>query len=180
MGDDGAVAGKRGNQTVRDMVLSMAVIVAVSAGIYVVVPHDESKNPVKTVDYQVELASARRAAPYPVLAPQGLDRGWRATSVTYDGAGQDGAQWHLGFLAPKEQYVAVEQSDGRPAAFISSVTKRAEPVGGAVKAGGDKWERYEGETYRALVREQKGVTTVVTGTASYERLAEMAAALRAS
>lgn len=180
MGDDGAVAGMRGNQTVRDMVLSMAVIGVVSAGIYVVIPHDESKDPVKAVDYRVELASARRAAPYPVLAPEGLARDWRPTSVTYDRDGSDGAQWHLGFLTPKKQYVAVEQSDGRPAAFISSVTQRAEPAGGAVKVGEDKWSRYEGEKYKALVRQQKGVTTVVTGTASFERLAEMAAALRAS
>lgn len=180
MGDDGAVAGMRGNQTVRDMVLSMAVIGVFSAGIYVVIPHDESKNPVKTVDYRVELASARRAAPYPVLAPEGLARDWRATSVTYQGQGPDGAKWHLGFLAPKQQYVAVEQSDAKPAAFIAGVTHRAEPAGGAVKVAGQKWDRYEGAKYRALVRQQKDVTTVVTGTASFERLAEMAAALRGS
>lgn len=180
MGDDGAVAGMRGNQTVRDMVLSMAVIGVVSGGIYLVIPHDESKNPIKTVDYDVELASARRAAPYPVLAPKDLPRDWRATSVTYRGAGGEGAHWHLGYLTANEQYVAVEQSDARPAAFIAQVTQRAEPAGGTVKAGGSTWKRYEGGKYQALVREQKDVTTVVTGTASFEDLQRMAAALRAS
>ncbi|MFF3767805.1 DUF4245 domain-containing protein [Streptomyces sp. NPDC001922] len=167
----------RGTQTVRDMVLSMAVIGVVVASIYIFVPHDESQDPVKPIGYRVELDTARRAAPYPVAAPQGLPKTWRATSVTYNGAGDDGAVWHLGFMDPTNQYVAVEQSNGRAAKFIDSVSRRATKTDRTQKVGDTTWERYEGPKYDALVRKGHGVTTVVTGTASFERLGEMAAAL---
>ncbi|MET8677554.1 DUF4245 domain-containing protein [Streptomyces sp. NPDC004647] len=170
----------RGNQTVRDMVLSMAVIGVVVASIYVFVPHDDSKDPVKRVRYTVELDTARRAAPYPVAAPEGLPRTWRATSVTYDGGNPDGAAWHLGFLDPKREYVAVEQSNGKPSKFIESVSHGAATKDGTQQVGAVKWDRYKGPKYDALVRQERGVTTVVTGTAPFGRLAEMAAALKSS
>lgn len=62
MGDDGRVANMRGRQTVWDMVLSMAAIGAVVAGVYFFLPHNEG-DPVKTVSYTVELGQARRSAP---------------------------------------------------------------------------------------------------------------------
>ncbi|MEU6081488.1 DUF4245 domain-containing protein [Streptomyces sp. NPDC047108] len=170
----------RGTQTVRDMVLSMAVIGVVVAGIYLFIPHDPSKDPVKRISYQVELDTARRAAPYPVAAPEGLPKPWRATSVRYDGGNPDGAVWHLGFLDPDDQYVAVEQSNGRASKFVTKVSHGAEKTGREQRIGDASWVRYEGQKYDALVREERGVTTVVTGTASYAQLAKMAAALKTS
>jgi hypothetical protein len=170
----------RGKQTVRDMVLSMAVIGIVAAGIYIFIPHDDSKISVKPVSYRVELKTARRAAPYPVAAPQGLPKTWRATSVSYEGSGRNGAAWHLGFLDPRNEYVAVEQSDSRSSKFIDRVTYRATKTGETQRVGGVVWDRYEGPKYDALVREERDVTTVVTGTAAYGQLARMAAALETS
>jgi hypothetical protein len=174
------------------MVPSMAVVLLAAFAIYLFVPHDEDVDPVKPVSYRVELDSARRAAPYPVLAPEGLPRTWRATSVSYeaDGSGSGGA-WHLGFITPDTQYAAVEQSDEeRPAKYIERVTQGAQRTAGTTRAGGHEWTRYEGGKYDALVREvtrgQAGkgedrpagpYTVVVTGTASFSQLGEMAAAL---
>ncbi|WP_229891427.1 DUF4245 domain-containing protein [Streptomyces mashuensis] len=174
------MAGRNGkSQTIRNMLLSMAVVVPVAGISYLFIPHDESGDPVRTVSYGVELETARRAAPYAVAAPEGLGDGWRATSVRYRAQGDEGSAWHLGFLDPQRQYVAVEQSDGPARAFVDSVSRRAERTGRTQKVGDAVWQRYEGDKYNALVREEKGVTTVVTGTAPYERLAEMAAALKA-
>jgi hypothetical protein len=162
------------------MVLSMAVIGVFAAIIYLFIPHDASQSPVRTVGYRVELDTARRAAPYPVAAPVGLPKGWRATSVRYDANSGNGAVWHLGFLNPADEYVAVEQSDGRPSAFIRSASQGAERTGGTQRVGDVRWERYQGATYDALVLEERGVTTVVTGTASFGQLGVMAAALETS
>jgi len=175
MGDDGLVAGMRGNQTVRDMVLSMAVIGIVVAVIYMFVPHDDKADPVKVVDYRVELLTARRAAPYPVAAPEGLAKDWRPTSVTYERT--NGNAWHLGFLDPDGQYVAVEQSTAPADKFIRKVSHEAAATEQTQQIGDETWQRWEGPKYDALVRKDQGATTVVTGTASYEQLAEMAAAL---
>ncbi|MGK5629021.1 DUF4245 domain-containing protein [Streptomyces sp. URMC 123] len=170
----------RGKQTVRDMVLSLAVIGVAAALMYLFIPHDESKDPVRTVDYRVELETARRAAPYKVAAPQGLGEGWRATSVTYKGVSEHGAVWHLGFLNPNDEYVAVEQGDGPERKFVEQVTRDAEKTERTQRVGDQEWTRWEGPKYDALVRTEGGVTTVVTGTAPFEDLARMAAALRTS
>ncbi|MFJ6695776.1 DUF4245 domain-containing protein [Streptomyces sp. NPDC091272] len=170
-------AAKRGNQKIRDMVLSMAVIGGVVAVIYTVIPHDEKADPLKTVDYRVELSTAQRSAPYPVLAPQGLPKEWRATSVTY--RGDEGKAWHLGFLDPNREYVAVEQSTAAPDKYVPKVTLAAKNTGRTQRIGDAAWQVWKGEKYDALVRTDKGATTVVLGTAPDDRLTEMANSLKA-
>ncbi|MFJ1600522.1 DUF4245 domain-containing protein [Streptomyces sp. NPDC088261] len=165
----------RGRQSVRDMFLSMLVIGAVVAVIYVFIPHDEKADPVRAVDYRVELLTARRAAPYPVVAPTGLSDGWKPTSVSYERQNADA--WHLGYLDPDGEYVAVEQSTMPARKYVTDVTQRAENTGRTQEVAGETWQRWDGPKYDALVRTEAGATTVVTGTASYERLAQMAAAL---
>lgn len=173
------MGGKKTVQMVRDMVLSLVLIALAAGVVYLFLPHDDSKDPIQTVNYDVELDGARRAAPYPVAAPQGLPDGWRATSVRYNGASDEGATWHLGFLTPEREYVAVEQSDGRVAPFVSDVTQQATKTGRTERAGGESWDTYHGSKYNALVHRDTGVTTVVTGTAPHEDLTRMAASLKA-
>ncbi|MFI6285214.1 DUF4245 domain-containing protein [Streptomyces sp. NPDC051018] len=172
------MAGMRGRQTVRDMILSMAVIGVVVAVIYMFVPHDDSKDPVRAIDYRIELVTAQRAAPYPVMAPEGLPKGWRPTSVSYDRA--EGDAWHLGFLDPDRRYVAIEQSTQAPGKYVPKVTQRARDTGTTQLVDGKEWQRWEGEKYDALVRVDKGVTTVVTGSAPMAQLTTMAEALESS
>ncbi|MFF8956643.1 DUF4245 domain-containing protein [Streptomyces sp. NPDC014894] len=169
------MAGMRGRQTIRDMILSMVAIGGVVGVIYLFLPNDDEGDPLKRVDYRVEQVTAQRAAPYPILAPQGLPEEWKATSVSYKG--HEGDAWHLGFLDPDRQYVAVEQSTEARGKFIPKVTHHAENTGRTQRIGGETWQRWEGEKYNALVRENEGSITVVTGTASSARLAEMAASL---
>ncbi|MEE1756327.1 DUF4245 domain-containing protein [Streptomyces sp. SP18CS02] len=167
----------RGKQTVRGMFQSMAVICAAGGVMYLFIPHDDTADPIKPVDYRVELLTAQRAAPYAVVAPEGLAGEWKATSVSYER--QEANAWHLGFLTPEREYVAVEQSTAaRPDKYIGQVTHEASATDRTQQVAGQAWQRWEGPKYDALVRRDKGVTTVVTGTASWERLGEMAAALQ--
>ncbi|GHH77305.1 hypothetical protein GCM10018793_25030 [Streptomyces sulfonofaciens] len=172
------MAGRQGKQKVRDMLLSLGVIALVAGVMYVFIPHDDSKDPVKRVDYSVELLTARRAAPYPVAAPEGLPAEWKATSVRFQG--EKGNAWHLGFQDPTGQYVAIEQSTQEPAPFISGASQGARRTTATQRIGDRTWQRYEGGHYDALVHRDKGSTTVVTGTASFAELARMAQALKAS
>ncbi|MEU6346775.1 DUF4245 domain-containing protein [Streptomyces sp. NPDC046977] len=171
------MAKKRGTETVRDMVLSMAAIGVVVGIIWFFIPHDENHDPVQVVGYRVELDQARRSAPYPVAAPEGLGKGWRATSVTYEDTNPKAVHWHLGFVDPQNEYAAVEQSNADAEAFVASVSHDARKSGTRT-VGGETWDRYEGPKYDALVRQKGGVTTMVTGTAPADRLAELAAALQ--
>ncbi|MEW2394612.1 DUF4245 domain-containing protein [Streptomyces sp. NPDC046862] len=170
------MAGKNGKQTVRNMVLSLGVSVLAAGVIYLFVPHDDSAPELKRVDYRVELLTARRAASYPVAAPEGLPNSWKATSVRFQGDESDA--WHLGFHDPEGQYVAIEQSAQKPSTFIEDATQGAEETKSTQKIADQVWRRYEGERYDALVLEGDGVTTVVTGSAPFAQLTKMAEALK--
>ncbi|MDT7841018.1 DUF4245 domain-containing protein [Streptomyces justiciae] len=171
--------GKSGKQkTVRDMVLSLGLIGLMAGVIYLFIPHDDSDPEVKRVDYRVELLTARRAASYPVLAPEGLSADWKATSVRYDGA--DAESWHLGFSTPGGEYAQIEQSaTQKPEAFIDTASQGGEKTQTTTEIGGRTWTRYDGGRYDALVHEGEGATTVVAGTGGYDQLARMAKALKA-
>ncbi|MFC8365818.1 DUF4245 domain-containing protein [Streptomyces griseorubiginosus] len=171
------MAGSNGKQkTVRDMILSLGLIGIAAAVIYVFIPHDDSAPDIKTVDYRVELLTARRAASYPVAAPEGLPAGWKATSVRFQADESDA--WHLGFQAPGGEYVQIEQSAQKPSEFIDEATQGGEATKRTEEIAGRTWTRYTGGRYDALVHQGDGATTVVAGTGSAAQLTEMAKSLK--
>ncbi|MFD7640076.1 DUF4245 domain-containing protein [Kitasatospora sp. NPDC059795] len=171
-------SSKRGRQTVRDMVLSMAAVGIVVAVAYFSIPSAESKSGVHPVTYQVEVASAKRAAPYPLLGPEKLPDGWQATSVSYSPNEKGHAVWHLGLSTASGQYAAIEQSDGKPQDVVAKNVPGGKPDGSST-VDGQEWQRVQGDRYRALTRPAGSTgTTVLTGTASYEELAELARTLK--
>ncbi|MFD7880149.1 DUF4245 domain-containing protein [Streptomyces sp. NPDC059766] len=172
------MAGSNGKQkTVRDMILSLGLIMVAAGVIYIFVPHDDHAPDIKRVDYRVELLTARRAASYPVAAPEGLPESWKATSVRFRGDESDA--WHLGFQDPDGEYVAVEQSTQKRAEFVEEASQGARATKVTDEIGGRTWTRYTGGRYDALVLEgTDGSTTVVAGTASFDRLVKMAEALK--
>ena len=191
--DDRRVAGSNGKQkTVRDMILSLGLIGIAAALVYVFIPHDDHAPDIKRVDYRVELLTARRAASYPVAAPEGLPGTWKATSVRFRRDDHDA--WHLGFRAPDGQYVAIEQSTQKRSVFIDDASQGASATKVTEKIGGRTWVRYTGGRYDALVladgksggdaksgksgEDAKGSTTVVAGTGSFDQLTEMVRALK--
>ncbi|MFR9795334.1 DUF4245 domain-containing protein [Streptomyces sp. MS06] len=172
------MAGSNGKQkTVRDMVLSLALIVVAATVVYLFIPHDDHAPDLKRVDYRVELLTARRAASYPVAAPEGLPEAWKATSVRF--RGDDFDAWHLGFQAPDGQYVTIEQSTQKRAVFIDEASQGGKPTDTTEEIGGRTWIRCSGGRYDALVLQDRtgGSTTVVAGTGSFTQLKAMAAAL---
>lgn len=132
------VASKRGKQTVRDMILSTLVIAACAGVIYLFIPKDEHADPIKAVDFTVELATVRTAAPYPVAAPEGLPKEWKATSVRYDDAA--GKAWHLGFLDADRRYVAVEQSTAAAGTYVPEVSRKAKDTGRTETVAYQEWQ----------------------------------------
>ncbi|MBG7700481.1 DUF4245 domain-containing protein [Streptomyces sp. MC1] len=172
------MAGSNGRQkTARDMILSLALISIAGLVVYfIAIPHDDHAPDLKRVDYRVELVTARRAASYPVAAPEGLPSTWKATSVRFEGEKSD--RWHLGFQTPDGQYVQVEQSTQKPADFIDEASQGASATKRTEEIDGRTWTRYSGGRYDALVlKDPPGSTTVVAGTGSFEELRTMAAAL---
>jgi hypothetical protein len=143
----------------------------------VVLPDGQARS---TVDVAQQGARLRAVAPYQTYVPLGLPAGWLATSSRITGTpGEGPVAWHLGCRTARGGYAAVEESDEDPVAFVPRMANRDRPVG-AQQVAGATWERYyrPDKKQYSLARRLPGVTLVVTGTASYDELTALAAALR--
>lgn len=171
---------KRLTAGVGGFLMAMAACLLLVIAVMVITPNRD-RELLPTVDYSAQLWAMRSGAPYPVYAPEGLPARWRATSSRVSGLDGNGpAAWHLGMVTPSEQYAALEQSDEKPVSeYLWRMTNSRKPVG-SQQVAGQTWRQYfrQDKHQRSLVRELPGSTLVVTGTASYQELAVLAAALR--
>ena len=171
--------------TVRDMMLSLAVI-AVPIALVLALKPSKAGNPVHPVDattYQTTLGAARAAEPFAVLAPTGLPATWTLTSAYYNPAGSGPAEWHLGYLTPSGGYASLEQTSESFAGYLSDQHSNASQESAVQIAGAtpSEWQRYTGTApagLRTLLYAQDGKSTViVAGSAPLADLETLAAAL---
>lgn len=151
------------------VVLAIIAILAGAGSLLSSPPGD----PVPAVDYQPALSAARDAAPYPVLAPEDLPEGWRANSVRYR-IGSDA--WHLGILTDEDRYIGIEQSPDSVEELVEEFAAEAEPAGD-IELGGQTWALLRTEDRTTLVRRADDATTLVTGDAPQQSIADLAADL---
>lgn len=170
---------KRLRQTVRDMILSMAVV----AGVVLLIFHPwgrSTPDPVRTVDPAPVISAARAESDWPVLAPTGLPATWRATSARFEVAADGESVLQTGYLSPSTKYVGLAQSRTKETAFVRDRSGEGDPAGTATISG-VTWDRLESSDgkQRSLVRVDDGVTYVVTGQADWPEIEAFAASLRA-
>jgi hypothetical protein len=180
------VARDKRPATTGDMIRTMLVILVPVVLIMVFFSRDLGDYPVQEVDWRPVLAEARREAPYPVLAPEGLPPSWRATQVSWVATGEPYLNdqpsvrnlWRLGFLDPNDIFISINQGDARPEDFVADVTREA-VADGTSTVGDESWIRYVSpdERTRALVQTAPEVTTVVVGDTTYEALEAFAGTL---
>lgn len=153
-------------QTVRDMVLSLAVVLAAIA-VIMLITWRPSPDPVRVVDPAPVLTLARAQADYPVLYPAGLDEAWRPTSARWEVTEQSEPEpaWHVGFVTPDDAYAQLGQSATDDPDYVAGQVGAAEPSG-----EWQGWQRYDSADQRALVLVDSGVTVVVSGTAPWPTL----------
>lgn len=169
----------RARQTVRDLVISMAVVGAFVAFLFLIVLRP-TPDPVKTVEVAGSAQQAQATGAFEVLVPQGLPPGWRATSARFTpGVDPGTGTWFNGYLNPDDAFVAVVQQDFDVEDFVIEQTDQGMPEG-TVTIDGVNWQQYasaeSGEL--SLVNVSPEVTTVVTGTVGYDQLEDFAGRLR--
>ena len=172
--------------TTGDMVRSLLVIIVPLLLITIVFTNVPRDHPVKVVDWVPVLATARKQAPFPVLAPASVPAGWRATQVSWAKQGGPGPtgrisprnQWQLGFLDADDMYISLGQGDGDIADFLKQETRAGTPDGTSA-LGDQTWDRLisPDERTRSLVRSDPAATAVVSGDVSYEALEAYARSL---
>ncbi len=172
---------RRGRETVRDMVISMAVVGLGIAALMLVTWRPKPEAQVRVVDWKPAAVAAQFASHYPVVTPVGLSDQWRATSARFEVEPQSAGKpvWHVGYVTPNNSYAGVEQSDADPAIFISRTVDGGRPDGEVV-VGGRPWQSYGpgANGFRSLVRAEGGSTVIVTGSADSAELTALAAALQ--
>jgi hypothetical protein len=188
--DDGGVARRRGQETVRDMLLSLGVVMA---GVLVfavfVMPRGDREPAVKVVDTTVPVASFAGQAPFDLLAPRGLPAAWKPTSVrarTPSGGTSDAdvAELTIGFVVdePDDQRYAVFAASNAPDVVQRLLGDR--PITDSRVVDGVSWdERRADSGHLAFTRKVGGATFLVedgggTGGAGVDDLVRLAASLR--
>jgi hypothetical protein len=165
-------------QTVRDMVLSLGLVLGVVGLTLLITFRDEPDDPVRVVDTSPVVVGAATNAPFPVTLPQGVEPEWRPTSARVSGPGAQPFRWHIGYVTPSDEYAAAGQSNGTAATYLKDERANGETTG-TVRVGGRTWDVVEREDGKrtSLVSTTRGVTTLVTGTGTLDELEELAASL---
>ncbi|MDT3441254.1 MULTISPECIES: DUF4245 domain-containing protein [unclassified Pseudofrankia] len=187
------MARKRGQETIRDMTLSLAVVMAgVFAFVFFVLPRGDDEQAVKVVDNAaVSVTSFARQAPYQVLAPSGLAQDlWKPTSLrvqapgAVQGADTDLAVLTIGYVVDRKGHrtFARYEVSNAPDAVQRLLGNR--PVTGHRAIAGETWdERRDDDGHLALTRTAGGSIVIVddgdgSGGASPADLDALAASVR--
>ncbi|MBL7501413.1 DUF4245 domain-containing protein, partial [Frankia sp. CN7] len=187
------MARTRGQETVRDMVLSLAVVMAgVFLFVIFVLPRGDGEDAVKVVENTSTTVTAfARQAPYEVLAPSGLGQDlWKPTSLRVQvpgstaGADPDVATLSIGYVVDREDdraYARYEVSNA-PDAVQRLLGNR--PVTGHRAIDGQTWdERRSDDGHLALTRAVGDAVVIIddgagSGGASEADLEALAASVR--
>ncbi|MDP9395176.1 MAG: DUF4245 domain-containing protein [Actinomycetota bacterium] len=174
-----AAAGtRRGRGSVADMLRSLLVVIGAVVVVLAITPRPNGEA-VRVVDITPRLAEARAGAPYDVVAPTGLAARWRATSARVDRRPDGALRWHVGFVTPSDRYAGVVQSNEPAQPFVAEQSNSG-LAQGETRVAGEPWQRlyHEAKDQRSLWRRVGDSSVVVTGTAPWPELEELAASLR--
>lgn len=164
--------------TAANMMRSMAVIVAITLALFFVTGRPNSRTP-ESID--VASAAEHRAAEagQPFAYPEDLPEGWVATSVRYASSTGGVMAWNAGYTTPDGEYVSVQQAANPGKEWIRAQTNDGTAVGRLTTEDGREWVRRDrqGKVRRSLVHDpgsSSTLTTLVTGTGSWDQLEEFA------
>ena len=170
--------------TVRDMILSMTLIVLPILLVIWLMPNSSPKTPVPAVstgEYQAMLTAARSELPFTALSPTGLSSGWQLTSDNYQPEGSTAADWHLGYQTPSGKYAVFEQTTESLVEFLNGQSSNA-ASSGTVQVAGVGWQEYTGTPPSALktllFRSTGKSLEVVAGSAPMTELQTLAGSLQ--
>lgn len=161
-----------------NMARSMAVIVAIALGLFLMTGRPNSTTP-ESVDVPGTAEFRAQQAGQPFAYPADLPEGWVATNVRYVRSKGDVMMWNAGYTTPDGEYVSVQQALDPGSAWVDTQTNNGQRAGTLTTDDGRVWAKREreGKVQRSLVNAPKAtteLTTLVTGTGSWEQLEDFA------
>jgi hypothetical protein len=181
------VADRR-NKTVRDMTISMVVIVI---GVLVLVafqggfsfsPGTPSGGTAPTADVQGGFSTADRLTGFPVVIPKGLPSTWHGSSFSLTPApGTPDAPPTVrgGWQTPTGSYITLIESSGSLTAVLAAELGQTDGSStGSVTVGSAQWSISPGVRNEvAWSRTSSGVSLLITGNATVAEFTQLAAAV---
>jgi hypothetical protein len=150
------------------------------AGLFLLVTPQSRDEHIPRRDYSITVANFGHSVPYGVWAPKEDPPGWVPNSNRI-ADGENGAKvLYLGYATAKREHAMFAQSNEQPAAGFASRMANSDKAVGTQQVGGVTWEqRYrKDKNQRSLVRILPDVTLVITGTADWPELADLAGRLQ--
>nr|WP_269211968.1 DUF4245 domain-containing protein [Zhihengliuella flava] len=175
---------KRANQTLKGMVISVLLTLAVVIPVMFLNPFNQENNFDPNVDVDAVAAQAEQAASFtPVVAE--VPPEWTANFARWKSGTSDGVSyWEVGYLTTDEGFVWIKQTDAANPTWISQHADSA-PVTGSRSIGGVDWEEREtldedGVRSVTLVGEVAGTTVLLNSDSGSEDLKTAAEAVIAA
>jgi len=121
-----SAAKHRANQTVINLLLSLAATLGIVVVTILAVPRDDS-NRIQPVDYRAAVAQAEASSGRDIIAPE-LPQGWWSNRAKWRGTAADGVQFfESGYVGPKNQYVRVIQAFEVNPTWVALASKDFKP-----------------------------------------------------
>lgn len=179
-------ANARLGQTVKDMVWSMVVVLAV-VGVILIIAWRPDPNPIRSVDPLPTIALSAAQADFELLAPAGLSEEWIATSARWEptNASQGQPFLHIGYVTPSGGYAQVTEYATNDTSLddLQNTPLFRERVGAVTideDVAGTAWSAGSGRDGAVLLSLDQGRFIALTGTATPEELRVLADSLRAT
>ncbi|MGJ6980865.1 DUF4245 domain-containing protein [Aestuariimicrobium soli] len=177
------MSGRNPRAGARDMVLTMAVLMIPVLLIVWFFQRTPDEPPLPVVNWQEQVALARKQADFEVLAPASLPDGWRATQASFSqaGGGQGSAydELRLGFLNADNLNLQVRQAKTSNARAFLTQNTRDGYDSGAQKVGDQVWKQVTSADGRTtyLLGERPDSLVLVSGDTSAATLVAFAGML---
>lgn len=162
--------------TAANMARSLVVILAIVLAVFFISGRGNTRTP-ESVDVPGTAQHRAVQADQPFAYPEDLPEEWIATTVRYEKSTNDVMTWSAGYTTPDEEHVSIRQAAEADDAWLKTQTNDGDTAGTVTTKDGRDWVKRdldgEGEEQRSLVHEptSKGdLTTVITGTGSWEQL----------
>lgn len=173
-----AGAAKRANASVIGMIIALALSIAAFLPIVLMNPSPKTDGYRPNIDVSAVAGNAAGVAGFTPAAPVVGDT-FRANYARWEsGTGSGVPTWEVGYLTPKESFIALVQTRQPNPTWLLQQVKNA-PVTGTRSAGGRDWElRDTGKGEKSMVLADAGGTTVIlTGEAQLDEFTKLAAAV---
>lgn len=170
--------------SVANVVRSLLVVAGMAAVIFLMVARTSS---VSGDQADIEAAAQQHAsqAGHPFEYATDLPEGWTSDSQRYVRSKDDLMMWSATWKTPDGEYVAVQQVADATDTWVNTQTNNGKRIGTVQTADGREWlqREREGKVQRSLVNRGEGegeLTTIVTGTGTFDQLLELANHLEAA